>query len=270
MPNDFPDYKYKKEIWVYLDNSDIEDIVENRYEISTYGRIFDHKTNNIFPNENVSSTWYYMHFFRLNNGKRIAKNVHTLVVHKFMPMIPINATDIDHIDGIKYHNWIWNLDPVTHKENNHRASEMNLLLVGEDHPSTKISNDQANEICKLISLGYSNREICNILNNEIPDLSIRTVNDIRQKRSWNFISKKYDFSNAWVPPDKTNKLNEQDVRILCEVIESNQTKSAREIAELVGINTNNLSIKEQTNLFIKINRIRRKEIYKDIVKDYNF
>ena len=270
FPKEFPDEKYKNEVWAFLDNSDVNGIEEDRYQISTYGRLYDRYKGKYYPTENVSKPNYTNHIFYLPNGEKVCICLHLLAARKFKPIFPADSTDVDHIDGVRYHNWIWNLDFVTHAENLIRAVHTGLYPVAENQQNAIFTNDQIRKVCQLISEGYSPDDIVTKLKPEIPNIERYVINDIKAKRQWVSISDEYDFSNMY-SKKVSRPFTENEVRLLCTGIEKyGYYCSPFQIAVNLGIPMNELDEFERNRYINCISRLRRRLIFKDIVKDYNF
>ena len=85
------------------------------YEVSSYGRIHNLKTNNIL--HPIETCGYYK--VRLSkDGKTIDWLVHKLIFFSFHPeLMDLNNYCIDHIDGNKHNNNLNNLRQITISEN---------------------------------------------------------------------------------------------------------------------------------------------------------
>lgn len=271
MPHEFPEDRYKAEIWSLITDSDISGVIPNRYQISTYGRLLDTVTGNIYPTGMAREDRYPNHVFKLSNGESITVNLHYLVAHKFKPLRPIEADAIDHKDTIKYHNWVWNLDYVSRTENLNRAADKNLFPTGENHHSTKITESEVRRICELIAQGASS----SFVRKEIGEdrLSRQTFNDIKSKRSWKRVSDEYfQITEPVVHRYKPlSKDQEQLIRTICSNIEKmGYSATGRDIAIASGIPMDDLTKEEQNSYRNFVNRIRYKQHYTNISKDYNF
>ena len=269
-PHEFPDEKYKTEVWGFISDTEIQGIIPNRYQLSTYGRLLDNETGKFYPTGNANEEKYPNHVFKLVNGGSITVNIHQLVAEMFKPIRPINADAIDHIDSTKYHNWVWNLDYVTRVENLNRAGENNLFPAGENHHSTKLTENEVRTISKMISEGYTPDAIRKTIGPE--RLSKQTLSDIKAKRSWRKISDEY--FEPFEIVHKYRPLSEDEenlIRRICSNIEKMGYESTgREIAIASGIPMDSLSKEEQNSYRNFVNRIRYKQNYTNISKDYNF
>lgn len=100
------------------------------------------------------SGYYFLNVSK--NGVRKNSRVHRLVGKAFLP--PDTGLEINHINGIKTDNRIENLEWVTHSENGKHAYRIGIhaKIIGEAHPSSKITNAQAEEIrAKYIPFKYT-------------------------------------------------------------------------------------------------------------------
>ena len=180
--------------------------------------------------------------------KRI--RVHRLMMFIFCYFPGCEELVVNHKDGVKDHNWLWNLEWTTHKENAEHAWEMGLCTphpcIGEDNGHAKLNNNLVMEICEKISKGETATSIAKQY-----DISRSVVTGIKNRTIWRHISCSYDFSNA-----NTKGMDEDTARIICERLQNGETPI--QISNVLGINADN------------IRHIRRRETFKNISKDYVF
>lgn len=120
--------------------------------------------------------YYRVHLHRKH------KKVHKLVAEAFIPN-PLNLPEVNHIDGNRWNNNVWNLEWSTHNDNMHHASINNLLKQGEDHTSHKLTQQQVMEIrSKYIPRKYSMRMLAREYNVSSP-----TIIDIINRKYWKHI-----------------------------------------------------------------------------------
>ena len=269
---DFIDEKYRQELWFDITDSDIEGIIPGKYKISTWGRIIDLERNIIYPTENLNIDFYPKINIKFTDGTSKSMNIHSIVVKKFCPItIPSEANEIDHKDCIKYHNWVWNLERVTHQENLRRAVSNNLYKVNEEHQNALYTNDQIHMICQLISEGYSPSEIRSKLIDEIPNLELHTIDDIKVKRIWKNISDQYDFSNMYRKSIVNQAMDIEIVEKICFAMqELGSNKHPRDIVSFIGIDWDSLPDLEQRRFENLVRKLRRRVVFKEINKKYNY
>jgi hypothetical protein len=119
-------------------------------------------------------------------------SLHRLVANAFIPN-PYNKPDVNHKDGNKSNNDVSNLEWCTKTENIRHAIDTGLKkpVYGEKHGMSKITEQQAKCICKLLESGiYTIKEISKIL-----DVSYDCIEHIVKKNSWVRISNDYNIDN---------------------------------------------------------------------------
>ena len=120
-------------------------------------------------------------------GKKVS--ITRLMMVSFNYIKGCENLEVDHIDGVFYHNYLPNLEWVTTAENRRRAKMKNINgVIGKDQNyKTVITDHVVHNICKLIVDGYSDDAISIML-----DVSPVSVKNIRLKRSWKNITKYYN------------------------------------------------------------------------------
>lgn len=87
---------------------------EGLYKVSSYGRIMTVRKKAILcPAKTISNG---LTVSLSKNGKSKTKQISRLVANAFIPN-PDNKPYVDHIDGVRYHNFVENLRWCTQKEN---------------------------------------------------------------------------------------------------------------------------------------------------------
>ena len=130
------------EIWRDVANYD------GLYKVSNYGRVksFHCANGKILARGFDSGRYPMMH---LNKGKQSkTMSIHKLVSRAFLVNVD-NKREINHKDGNKENNCVWNLEWATRKENMEHAARMGLIRNGEDNGKAKLTNEQVKFIRKI-------------------------------------------------------------------------------------------------------------------------
>lgn len=252
-----------KEEWIKIPQLYFPNLVP-RYWISTFGRLYNEETKTLLPQNKMYNKDKYITISLSNiDGSHQYFQIHRLMMMIFNPIPNYELYDVNHKDGIKYHNWIWNLEWVTKSENIQHALKNNLFNLGETRDNTKLTNDQARLICEKISQGKSPKQIStemNLLNCNIDKIVMNIINGF----SWKHISKDYDFSNAY---KRKFLFTEEQIHEICRYFEFKKDAPTKEVLDHLGILYDNNNIK---NYIVAISAIRKKKNYKNICKLYNY
>ena len=183
------------------------------------------------------------------NNKSTAKTVHRLVALAFLPN-PENKPCVNHIDGDKTNNKLENLEWVTYSENTIHSfnNGLQIPLKGEDCPTSKYTNEQVHEVCKLMEQGLRNIEITEKLG--FPKTLLK---NIRNGSSWESIKSQYNI------PSRSRVLSEETVRWVCQCLQDGYR-----ICDVVRASTNPKVNKSN------VKHIRDRAHYTYFSKDYNF
>lgn len=177
----------KEEIWLPV--KDFEDC----YQISNYGII--RSTDRVIRSETrpyllkgkilkykIDKDGYSI--IELRKGERRKwVSAHRLVAIHFIPN-PENLPQINHMDTIKSHNYVENLEWCTGKENQQHAIKMglrdNVAKKGEDSNLSKLTWEEVNSI-----RGEYNKKTCNQkCLAERYNISITTIFVILNNKTW--------------------------------------------------------------------------------------
>lgn len=270
FPTTVPDQKYIVEQWFPVCDFHIRDIC-NGYEISTWGRLYDPITGITYPSVDINREWYITVYIHLKSGGTFPIGLHRLMLMVFDPNPNYLNLEVNHKDGIKYHNWIWNLEWCTEAENMHHAFETGLSPKGEDCSYAIITNEQANKIAELLSKGLSPKQIQLQLRDEIPEANIASVAvSIRNGVAWKDVSKNYDMSNAYNYSGR-NLFTDDQIHAMCKAFQEHGTGiTYKQAMNYAGIYYGDMS-QDQLNLMnVMISSLRKKKSYKNICEQYNY
>ncbi|HAU84681.1 MAG TPA: hypothetical protein DCW90_03990 [Lachnospiraceae bacterium] len=186
------------------------------YIISSFGRIFNiyfGKSTVLNVKElscNSNGTGYVKITLHYNN------NHYNLWIHRIVAEAFLNKkehqTDVNHMDGNKKHNYIWNLEWCTHQENVDHAERNHLT----NHPFGEMCNNKYSEItvisiCKLILKNKSPKYICDKYH-----MHKNTFSGILHKKKWKHVTMYYDFSNyKYLRKKETTRFNDYRKLEIC-------------------------------------------------------
>lgn len=232
------------------------------YLISSFGRVFSlyYNYSNKLRIHELKTNYSKRGYKRLTiyiDKKIYSFQIHVLVAKHFIKNKDKNRTQVNHKNGIKDFNYVWNLEWVTPQENIIHAELTGLRshCCGEKHPSNIYNSNTIKMVCQLLEE--------NILEpNEIVEttgVNRTMVYNIYKKKAWLNISCKYNIDNY----DKFNKITEEykkererQIRTVCEMIVNNK-HTLPEISN-DGVN------------YKLVNAILRRTKYTNISLEYDF
>ena len=174
--------------------------IPNIYWVSSWGRLFNSVTNRYLPKNYMDikeNKYIEVSICCGARGDRRMIELHRLVMMEFNPHPLQNVLEVNHIDCIKYHNWLWNLEWLDHNSNMEHAQSNGCFDLGEKRKSSKITNDQADYICKMIDMGCTAKEVEERIHIDGVNIN-RIYYNIKGGYSWKFLSKNYNFSKEWL------------------------------------------------------------------------
>ena len=222
--------------WIQLDGN------KSKYMISNLGKLVSFhnpdKPRTLKPN--ISENGYCM-VCLYDGGKEYWRYIHRLVAEYFIPIpkkyiddgYTIESLEVNHIDGTskgKMINTVNNLEWNTSSDNKFHAYKTGLKQFGENCPVSKYSNEQIEQVCKLLEeddIGM--RAIW-----KETGVSVSTIAAILSGIQWKHISDKYDFSNHTKRREEYSQ-DEKDKAI--ELLRTTKL-SNKEIGDIVGMTRN--------------------------------
>lgn len=233
------------------------------YFISNTGLIYS-----VYHNRFLYYDKYHDGYLNVNlrtQTGNVVRRVHRLVMMTFVPIDNCELYEVNHIDGIKTNNNIWNLEWVNHSENMKHASRTGLFVVREDRNNTKISEEQVRLICEKISQGKPPKQISKEMN--LKDCNIdKIVMNIINGYSWKHISKEYDFSNKF---NRKFMFTENQIYEICKYFELyGRETTTDKILDHLGIIPE--SFEDRRKYQIALSSIRNRKNYKRICSKYNY
>ena len=155
------------------------------YEVSSAGRV-----RNLRRNGRIMAGWVNRSGYRQVNlthrcGIAETCSVHSLVAFAFYGKRPKGKV-IDHRNGIKTDNRVWNIQYVTSKVNAHRAVKLGLMQFfkqGEQNPNAKLSEAQ---VVEMRAMRRSGMRLCELARH----FGVRDnlVYNVVTRRSWKHVA----------------------------------------------------------------------------------
>lgn len=148
IPN-IPLFDPNQEWWLPVLDRYVPGVKEGMYEISTFGRVFSHIRSPKYPNGGIMIPSTNAHgYYQINlsgvNTRKICCKIARLVMLHFRFIPGCHILEVDHLDGDKSNNKIWNLEWVTPQENTHRAISNGLRPLSYTSDSIYfLTNDDA-------------------------------------------------------------------------------------------------------------------------------
>ena len=173
----------------------------------------------------------------LKGSNKKMKKIHRLVAETFIPN-PDNLPVVNHIDGNKLNNNVDNLEWCTYAHNTRHAVLNGLLHhnTGEDHHSSKLSNEEVRNVIQLTLDGYTNEEIA-----EQFCIHSRYVSLIRHKKRQISIWEQYFKDVEPMISDKAAKFRDADTTMNIVIASLSTTRSNADIAKEFSIDASTVS-----------------------------
>lgn len=166
----------------------ILNIKSDYYEIEEDGAIYS-KQKKGYMNTSKDKDGYLRVGLRTNDNKQTIFRIATLVGYTFLGNPPDNLKDptINHINGNILDNHYSNLEWV---ERGYNSSIRNNKGTGSNNHQAILNEEQVIEICEILL--NSERTATDIAKQY--NVSASVITNILQRRNWNTITCKYDFS----------------------------------------------------------------------------
>lgn len=160
-----------EEIWKSIPNSN------GKYEASSLGNIRSVCKDTILSQKTKSNGYKEVClYFETQKGKSMY--VHRLVIESFIGEIP-RGLQVNHIDGNKSNNRLDNLEIVTNRENSihsyHILGNPAPVYMGQDHPNTKLTDEDVIRIRKNYKKGESNSSLYEEYSDKVSLSSFRKI-----------------------------------------------------------------------------------------------
>lgn len=182
-------YAQPGEIFVEI-TKDMVPGVYDYYQISNFGRLY-HNYRQVMLKPYINKNGYVYINLTTENGYKSFR-LHRVVMIAFKDIPDRDSYQVNHINGDKTCNYLWNLEWNTAKENVQHAFRTGLQYIGEDKADSIITEKTAIEICEYLQQNeYTNQEIADICNT-----TQSIVNHIKNRECWTHISCNYEFTKT--------------------------------------------------------------------------
>lgn len=201
------------EIWTPVTEKSVKNIIPNRYFVSNYSRIYDSEKKAIIKNCLFNTENKYVFASFITTGKSAHRMIHRVVMLEFMYYDGCEEMQVNHKDGVKYHDWIWNLEWATCSENIQHAFDTGLKFI----TNRLISEDMADQIgLRLTDKSRTYQSIADELN-----VSLKSVCNIKSGTSFHGVYKKYKLGDIYRnPPVATD----DQIHKICKFYEINKDR----------------------------------------------
>lgn len=122
---------YHQEEWRPVLPIFVPDVLPDTYWVSNHGRVYSSLKSTIHPNgaikaHSINGKGYHQVDLKKTDGKRACVKIHRLVLLHFGFIPGCERMEVDHLDGNKDNNCLWNLEWVVPAVNTYRAIKNGL------------------------------------------------------------------------------------------------------------------------------------------------
>ena len=168
-------------------------VKRNMYEVSNYGNIRNVHTGRMLT-PCPSEKGYMMACLRCVDNKSRNIKIHKIVAELFVPGRTITLNEVNHKDGDKENNSMWNLEWTSRSANIRHGFENGLIPVmrGSRNGMTIYDEKTVRLVCeRLIMFGGSINRTFKYLKSSGINIDRNLVMDIKYKKRWRHISDEY-------------------------------------------------------------------------------
>lgn len=150
-----------------------------KYSITRDGRVWSWKSNKFLSHGLAGKG--YPNVVLWKDGKGYGRHIHRLMAETYIPN-PDNKREVNHKDGNKENNFLYNLEWVTSSENRLHAYEIGLQGSGEDHCNAKLTQLQVDYIRQQYATGkYTMKRIANVFGVSESNISV-IIRNVKWKK----------------------------------------------------------------------------------------
>ena len=190
---------YHQEEWRYILPMYVPGVLPNMYMISNHGRLYTFVKSPSYPNGGIMKPSHNNHGYQQLNlksidGKKIGCKIARLVLLHFRFVENCHYLEVDHLDGNKDNNCLWNLEWVSPQENTHRAINNCLRALSPSVDNgTLLTDEQALELYEKIQLGFKTDYL-----SQMYGVSVQYINNLGRGIVRPYIAKKYNYNHRHI------------------------------------------------------------------------
>ena len=250
--------KNKKKFKLKAKMITIDGVYKDRYIAFNDGSFYDNLSNRYLA-LGVKDNGYLIVRLAGPEGSK-GYLVHRVIAMTFMPIKNSGKYQVNHIDGDKTNNAMYNLEWVTGSENMMHAKTMGLWNGnGENNGNAKYTDAQIEEVCKYLQEGkLTNLQISEITGVTPAMVSMVKIGKVRCEQSYKYHWETIPFSEKKGENHNMVKINKQIVVKICELL--SQGMGSKNIAEELGIPVTKAIV----------NNIKFRRSWTDVSKDYEW
>jgi len=243
--------------------SDYIPYVKPYYLVSNYGKVYSEFSMCNMNLTNVGRGYEKIKLACINGFQDFL--IHRLVMMCFNPIENPESYQVNHMLGIKTINETCVLEWCNNSENGLHSYRMGLRKQGEEHDWAKLDNNTVHKICQALQERMNYKDVCNFAGIGYDEKMKDIISSIKNKKIWKSISCLYN-----IPESSRNDqlFSDNEAHTICKYMETNMNN--KEILKNMGFDINNQDKNKKGSLYRTLNRIRSKDRYTHISKDYNF
>lgn len=129
--------------------------------VSSLGRVQNTNTNHIYTPMVNTQGYLNVGIYPTGSNRSVSKLVHRLVAETFFAYLTCKHYEVNHINGNKADNSIYNIEWLTRQENLQHARDTGLFKqqFGRTNGRYKYLDQDIEDMIELHNLGYTYREI---------------------------------------------------------------------------------------------------------------
>lgn len=164
------------EFWAPITDRIVPGILENRYFVSSRGNTYNSHTKRPIG-LSMHRKGYKQFAVMTKDQKQVTKKLHRYIMETFCWFPGCEMYEVNHIDGNKLNNDLYNLEWCTHSENTIHAINNGLKTVFGHTTKVILTDDDVKNILYLRDKGYIPIEIKSILNLD-PSVSRNLIENV--------------------------------------------------------------------------------------------